>query len=318
MDDKVFKELVKRFQAGECTEKEIELLHHWLDILEADSRLTDPSTEELESLREQSLANILPHTKQETPNRKLWPVVGKIAAAFILVSSVALYIFQQYGSAKIVTVSTGNQQIKKIQLPDGSYIWLYAGTTIEYSEPFIQKERVVRLKGQAFFDVKRDTLHPFVVNTFGITTTVLGTSFNITAYPQNTSVQVAVASGKVKVGDTRKAFALLTPSDRITVQKSNHTSEMDHVDPSAIKRWTSGEIFLRNASLKEVLQTLEQYYGVNFKTHFNTNEGNFTLKLNQKLSLDQALDIIQLVSYQPKIRFEIKEKTIHVYRTKIK
>ncbi len=315
VDNGLLKETLEKFKAGECTEEEIQHLHRWLDTLEADSTAIDLEEDQLQVTKHESWVGILPVVSQQTKIRQFWPKIGWAAAIFLIVSLTTIYfaLKENLTSPKQIAVSTDKQQVKKIILPDGSKVWLDAGTTLEYKNSSTENDRVVTLRGHAFFEVKRDTLRPFVVSTFGITTTVLGTSFAIRAYPQSSSVWVSVVSGKVKVSNAKNAY-LLMPSDRATVQKKDHRMQLDRIDTAQVKAWTIGEISLHNATLAEVLLVLEQYYGVSFKAHLKTEDGNFTLKFNQKLSIDQVLEIIQTVSFQPKIRFEKKEKVIHVYQ----
>ncbi len=153
------------------------------------------------------------------------------AACIAFLLSVAGYqslFYTSFSSSKtIVSTKTFPQDIRLLRLPDGSRIWVNQNTEIEYPEQFASNERVISLKGEAFFEVARDTLRPFIITSGEIRTTVLGTSFNVKAY-KGIAPEVHVRSGKVKVESSQntvyleKGFAGIfnAGSKKINKQKS--------------------------------------------------------------------------------------------------
>lgn len=120
-----------------------------------------------------------------------------VACAVIIISIGSYYSFNQYNLSqpKITSTITYKNDIRLISLPDGTRVWLNQNTEIDYPARFSKNERNVTLKGEAFFEVKRDPSRPFIITSGAVKTTVLGTSFNVRAYNDN-DAQVSVRTGK--------------------------------------------------------------------------------------------------------------------------
>lgn len=152
--------------------------------------------------------------------------------------------------------------ILAIDLPDRSKVWLNSGTKIRFKKVSYQsKLREIELQGQAYFEVRHDEKHPFVVRSGELITTVYGTSFNITAYPGKEN-SVAVNSGKVgviQVNAPDSTFFLL-PSDKLTLR--GDVLLKSEVDINDVKSWTQGELIFEQTALAEVFTALELRYQV--------------------------------------------------------
>lgn len=143
-----------------------------------------------------------------TINRRRNNFRRAIAASAALLISLAGYQFyfaSRSKTAEIVT-QTFPQDIRLLRLSDGTRVWVNENTQIEYPEHFAANERIVTLKGEAFFEVARDTTRPFIISSGNIKTTVLGTSFDVKAY--GNIAEVNVRTGKVKVESTQNAVFL--------------------------------------------------------------------------------------------------------------
>lgn len=130
------------------------------------------------------------------------------ACALLLISLGGYQLYSEFNSPKIpeMITQTFPQDIRLLRLSDGTRVWVNENTQIEYPEKFGSKERIVKLKGEAFFEVARDTTRPFVIHSGNIKTTVLGTSFDVKAY--GNIAEVNVRTGKVKVESKQNAVFL--------------------------------------------------------------------------------------------------------------
>ncbi len=152
-------------------------------------------------------------------------------------------------------------------LPDGSVVKLNAGTKIEYPEVFGSGKRIVKLAGEAFFNVQRDTLHPFVIETEHASVEVLGTSFNVSAYPNAKIVEVHVETGKVKLTQLLKGkfetnSALLPAGERGWIKIEE--GEIGHM-PIISKNyssWITRKVSFQRTPLVEAFSILENTYHV--------------------------------------------------------
>jgi len=172
----------------------------------------------------------------------------------------------QVGSSLIVKSNPRGQK-SMIVLPDCSTVKLNSESYIEYKEDF-SGGRQVKLVGEAFFNVVRDTLRPFVVKCSDMQIRVLGTSFNIQAYPFNESMSVAVESGTVRVENryknTNEQLAILSPNELIRIDHKTGELIQSKFDPVELLAWKEGIIAFKQASFNEIVEQLERWYDVDF------------------------------------------------------
>jgi len=170
-------------------------------------------------------------------------------------------------------------------LPDGSKLWLNAGSRVTYTDGFAGGRRELALTGEAFFDVKHDPDHPFIIHTGRLDVKVLGTSFNVKAYPNDSTIETTLISGKVEIdfrGDTRSAV-VLHPNEKVVVPVREIRAE-GHVDrrmvaPDSAYRtlietsWVEDKLVFRNEAFSDVSRRLERWYNIHFsfedKRYFN-------------------------------------------------
>jgi len=139
---------------------------------------------------------------------------------------------------------------------------------------------------------------------------VLGTSFSVASYPQLYGCRITVATGKVQV----QHYGILKAAQRITIPAATAAPPVrDSVAVSDALAWTSGTIMLRNASLQELLFMLQEQYGITVRTQLNTLQGSYTIRLHAAMPLQQVLDVIEKISYKPKIHFRMQEHLLTVY-----
>ncbi len=153
-----------------------------------------------------------------------------------------------------------------IVLPDGSDIWLNAGSKINYKIPFIGKTRNIALTGEAFLKVKKNRKSPFIVSSGGTRIKVLGTQFNVKAYPDDNKVEVALKEGSVKFSYTnsqgKDVFSQLEPNDYLVLSRSNKkvTIKKEKLDKYIL--WHKDVLIFDDTPFLEVAKILERWYGV--------------------------------------------------------
>jgi len=216
--------------------------------------------------------------KTDFPNRRVPGKEGKVWI-FRLVASLLLLFFlgnAWYGQIKtnegqdeqpefvptLLTKQNPKGQKSRILLPDSSVVFLNSDSKLTYWQNFV-KGREVMLIGEAFFEVKSDSLNPFVVKTPRLSTTALGTSFNVSAYPDQPIETVALSTGKIKVANSNDTESvLLRPGEgTIITQKLEALTKITiNVDKSAL--WTKGILHFEKAPFSEVIVLLERWYGV--------------------------------------------------------
>ncbi|RKN76964.1 FecR family protein [Ulvibacterium marinum] len=161
-----------------------------------------------------------------------------------------------------------------IALSDGTHVYLNAGTTLRYPINFVEgKDRNVFLKGEAYFEVTKDKIRPFVVSVGNMNVEVLGTTFNISSYPQDLSTNTVLVEGSVAVykkmdGEEKGNSTLLEPGFKAEWNNSNGNISIENVDTRIYTAWVQGKLVFRNTSFLKIRQSLERKYNVKIQ---NTN-----------------------------------------------
>lgn len=215
---------------------------------------------------EASIVSNLEKNKPTNPFR-LW-YAGIAASVVFALLIFILHSFFIHQPPKLITVESGMLQ-KKITLPDGSSVMLNTNTTLQYPEKFEGSEREIRLSsGEAFFEVAKDTKHPFIVRTKDTRTEVVGTSFNIrTMASKRTEVIVITGAVSFNSGSLdEKEKVILNAGTAGTYHNDGERIERhDKINPNSIA-WATRHLEFRDAPVKEVLETLESYFNVSIQT----------------------------------------------------
>jgi hypothetical protein len=199
-----------------------------------------------------------------------------------------------------------------IELADGTRIWLNSGSQLIYPAVFNSRKREVYLSGEAFFVVQSDSLRPFHVITPEMEFQVLGTSFNVSCYHDDNTVQAVLVSGKILARENKRVFPNtyeLKPSERISFNKEDKSIVTDHVDVSLYASWVEGYLILEMESIGGLFKKLERYYN----RKIVVNSGPENIIFSGKLNLAEDIHII-LKYIACSIRMDIREENeiIHI------
>jgi ferric-dicitrate binding protein FerR (iron transport regulator) len=212
-----------------------------------------------------------------------------------------------------LTISTGTREVKKVDLPDGSIVWLNANSHIRIHTDFQgQTQRDVYLdEGEAFFKVKRNIHRPFLVYTGSISTRVLGTSFNINAYKELHKSVVSVVTGRVQVSTPANVLGVITPGLQISYYLPKGKFQISRSDTLQAHSWTEGQFTLNQASFAELALIIRNVYGIRLTgSHKATTTYKYNLHINASHSLDETMKVICSV-HQNTYRREKDGITIH-------
>lgn len=190
----------------------------------------------------------------------------RIAASviFILLSVGAIYYFGHMDSRADYAVQTKNADkslLRFIELPDGSTVILNAGSRLHYPEFFTDKIREVSLEGEGYFDIISDPSRQFIVHTGKITTTVLGTAFNIRAYPDQKNITVTVRRGKVQVSNEKSVIGIINRNQQITFNTRDEHVAQTTVKSHEVTAWMEKDIFFDDITLGQAIDQLEKRFG---------------------------------------------------------
>lgn len=181
----------------------------------------------------------------------------------------------------------------KITLQDGTEVWLNSQTTMTYPAVFNDKERKVRIEGEAFFDVAKDAERPFIVSARNLNMKALGTQFNVYNYPNEPFVRTSLLEGGLKIyfSHSENDFTILSPNEELTVEADRMTK--GEIPYSDYFLWKDGIYSFHDELLVNILKKLELYYEVKFVIEDTSiHKWEYTGKFRQRDGIDEILRMI--------------------------
>lgn len=316
VDNEKIYELVVRSFSGGLSKEEKDKLNEWinsdpankleyydyLEIWKKSNLMQVPEIDIQESLEKtKKLAGI------NYKNRKLIAALTRVAAIFILAILFSV-IYNKYFNEKRDKENYTSQEIKaafgtqtRIQLPDGSIVFLNSGSILRFPNSFTGRTRDVELIGEGYFNVKKDNSQPFIVTAKKIRIEVLGTSFNVNAYQNEPYATIALVEGSIRIGKTDKNHAIETfqmRKNQVCIFDSS-TSNFQIKNEANLNRhiaWTEGKIVFFNDYVNTVVSKLENWYNVDIEIKDKSIEkyrftGTF---INEPI--EQVLSILSMTS----------------------
>lgn len=190
-----------------------------------------------------------------------------------------------------LTAATAKGQTYSFYLPDGTKVWLNAASEISFSQPFGGSKREVFLRGEAYFEVAKSKLIPFVVKSEDQTVQVLGTHFNVKAYP-GFEERTTLLEGKIRVAPTESNnYSLLHPGQEALINKSQIT--IKRVDPEASVSWISGLFNFDGKSFDEIMQEVSDWYNLDIVYEGQIPKGTFFGQAYKSDNLSTVLRLLE-------------------------
>ena len=312
--------LMQRYFARECTAEEKEELALLIDVAKNDelkSQLFDQwnifssSSMLSENKSELILQNILtPPVSEDVIYSKNKLSVFRILTLTAVAASVVILFSLGLFLQKSETINNSSQKIvakapvispqkqapftRNVTLPDGSVVVLHAGSTINYPPTFVGKTREIALVGEAYFDIKHDSKRPFIIHTGKVKTTVLGTAFDIKAWPNQKNVIVSVTRGKVRVENEQKVLAVLTINQQLNYDFQHAVTKQGKVNAEdMVNDWTRNEMNFDGVTLESIAQILSKRYGKNISiSNMKLANTQIVSSFSGTESLESILDVL--------------------------
>lgn len=300
-------ELLERYAAGNCTPLERELVETWL---EQDDFPKHPPIDQ-EEVKQEILLALLEKTGNSAKKFRIgWMGYSAIAAGIALALGFLLLNRSPSVTKNIVfNAPFGNPTL--ITLPDSSKLELQPGSRISYPNQFQGETRLVNLlSGEVFFAVHHDSSKPFIVKSAGSEIKVLGTRFNVRNLKSAAIMEVTLTQGKISFRVKNSPITLLNPGERLQFNKpEQRINEVSQVDTNTVTAWKSGLIKFSNTPMPQVLETLENRYGLRFKISCELDN-----PISGKFEKQTATQVLQLIQRATDYRFRNAGKYIEVYK----
>lgn len=209
------------------------------------------------------------------------------------------------------TVPAGSHS--EVSLPDGSTVTMNSGSRLTYSDRFGTDNRNVTLKGEAYFEVAKNKKMPFVVQIDNeIEVRVLGTKFNVSAYPDENDIEVTLKEGLIEAYLSNSGENILVkPNEQLVFDRSVQSLTKTRVDSEASIAWRQNKLIFDNTDFNSIIRVLERKYDIDIITH---NEKLLTERYSGEFVNGENLsDIFRIISSGNRFRYKIRGKTVDIY-----
>lgn len=270
--------------------------------------------------------------------------IAEVAAALFFIVGIGIFSYHKH----MVAAASGNMPIrarigerKSLMLPDGSSVVLNAGSTLTMADGFNTNSRKISLSGEAYFEVAKNVDLPFVIHTSSMDIKVLGTSFNVRAYPDEARDITSLITGKIEVtvsngdGKSKAKEYYLQPLQKIVISKNGSGIALSNgntagsqgkpslridslrvsqlVDQIPETAWTENKLFFDAESLDQVMEKIERWYGVRVQLDNKAIENLHFTGSYQNESLDEVMQALTLSNPEVHYRIEKKNKLLILY-----
>ncbi|WP_316812367.1 FecR family protein [Pedobacter heparinus] len=205
------------------------------------------------------------------------------------------------------SISTPNGGQYQVLLSDGSKVWLNDASSLKFPTVFTGEARSVELTGEAYFEVSKNEKMPFTVKANGMQVLVLGTHFNVMAYPDEKQVKTTLLEGAVKLIHADDV-AFLKPGQQATITENGAGYQVSKADVASAMAWKNGYFLLDNASLPQLMRQISRWYDVDVIYAANLKDHEFVGEVSRKYSLMKILKILELSG----VTFKLEGRTLTV------
>lgn len=196
----------------------------------------------------------------------------------------------------------------KLVLPDGTKVWLNSASTLRYPTAFSGKDRIVELEGQGYFEVAKNAAQPFKVMVDNMEVQVLGTDFDVMAYPDEATVNTTLLTGSVQVKEGT-TLQLLQPGQQAVLDNQRHTVSVKNADLKKVTAWKNGLFVFNNMALPAILREVARWYDVDIVYAAKPSEELYGGGIGRNLNLSGVLDLLEASGYN---HFKIEGRQVTV------
>lgn len=206
------------------------------------------------------------------------------------------------------TLSTPRGGQYKLNLPDGSQVWLNAASSIKYPTTFHGNERKVDISGEVYFEIAHDARMPFKVRVNGMEVKVLGTHFNVNAYSDEMAIKTSLLEGSIELSKSGSIVPLKPGQQAQLVTSSGNIQVVDDIDMNEVVAWKNGYFSFNKADLQTVMRQIARWYDVEISYEGIIPQRFFGGKIDRNSNASEVLKILE----ESKVHFTIDNKRIIV------
>lgn len=261
------------------------------------------NNEETDLAWQKLVMQIEPEKMQETSVTKRrwlrgykWMRIAAVFTGLILLSVTYLVYRNSVPEEYAFTVEAPLGERSRMVLPDGTLIWLNSGSHVEYSAGFRKNNRTIRLIGEAYFEVKKNEEIPFIVQTKHCSVKVLGTRFNVSAYPDDDFTETTLIEGGVELISDLNEPLRMVPGERVVYNHKTNQMYKENVTAENFSSWTCSRLDFEEITLKDLMKKLSRRYNVKITiASEELAEKKFSGSLINGETLTEVLSAINLI-----------------------
>lgn len=322
--DKIDEDLLLKYLQNECSEVESDRILQWINDADENAQQLFRLEQVFHSGRlfhyskplyieksERRLMRRIAESKTQKRSgiQMYWRYVA--VAAVLLILFIPFKYFADKNSAdNYVTYSvTAHAPVQKIELPDGSTVWLNRLSTLRYRKHFDEKFRKVELDGEAYFEVSKNVNRPFIVCTDDLNVKVLGTSFNIRSRKDLCMADATLFEGSVEVcGSNNEGMIVLSPGQKAELNKTTGQLHVKQINLNTDVKWHDDVIRFDKATIFEITAVLERFYDVKIIISPDVDNNTYSGVLHNQSTIDSVL-----MSLKNSIPIEYKKQGNKIY-----
>lgn len=310
--------LISRYLSGQASLEDFNDLLSWLNCSKEnliyfqqvkniwDVSGRNPGSELIDA--EEAFSKIKERIKFKTPRLKLWHYWKNIAAVLLIPLFAGNILYYSYceGNSGALSEPAYNEVLasfgtrSSLKLSDGSIVWLNSGSSLKYPDRFSGNERIVSLKGEAYFEIESDIDKPFIVKTSSLSVIATGTKFNVTEYSDSGVSGITLVSGKIEVSmkndNSNQSNIKMDIKQHLSYNRSDGTYSIINVNPYQFISWKEGVLIFRNDPLITVVNRIGQIFNVDIELRGEKLQ-NYRYRATFKdESLEEILKLLKLSS----------------------
>lgn len=299
-----FIKIVEKHAIKKTTKQEEKVVSDFFDALQR----KEMNIEDEEKVRLRILSGIREKTQKVKQTNYY-----RIAASVTIFICLTAFLFKATTNSNTIYYATQKGEKKNITLPDGSTVFLNSNSNITYNKDFKTNRNLV-LHGEAFFNVTKDSLHPFTVKTSTIQTEVLGTSFNIHS-SKHQDATVTVNTGKVQVNllKNKSVKLFLTKNQSAVYTKVNTSLQKNNIISSNYSSWTKNTLWFNNLTLLEAAKKIENWFNVEITIKDATVEN---LRLTGTYKDPKLEEVLESIKFLKNIEYTVQNSKITIDKFK--
>ncbi|MBB4036306.1 ferric-dicitrate binding protein FerR (iron transport regulator) [Dysgonomonas hofstadii] len=317
------KKLETKYKQNNINSEELEELRNIVNNL-PDSKLEDimyeswlhdsidedvVSEEQLREIKHKVNRNIYPTQKRVLPFRRIMQVAASILIPVLLLATGYLYYENKSLAEQEMIVSTTKGERANIVLPDGTKVALNSESQLRYApQAYGKKERKISFEGEAYFDVTKKQDQPFIIAVDDMKIKVLGTKFNLYAREKSKTVELVLEEGHVLLSSFKEEKELHPKQKGIFNRLTGEINITTEENPQNASIWKSKKLLFENARLQDVLQTIEENYGVSISLNLRTKMNNDLF--SGVIVGDNLLEALEIISLSYHLNYTIKGREI--------